>query len=140
MTRIFLCLVIVAILSVVASYRSIGKSFLTNKSKTYNSYSKTKLLAANNKVATLFIPLGDGYQDIECKFRPLFQNSTFFVTSYDVPFGLNIDKPPKGFPAPIVSKDGTGGELKGDVLRATTCWSQGFNAAGATSDILSFAG
>lgn len=30
--------------------------------------------------------------------------------------------------------------MKGDVLRATTSWSQGFSAAGATSDIMMFAG
>ncbi len=65
-----------------------------------------------------------------------------------------------GFPAPIVTKAGKrgeyssgsiyllivcdtyvyAGEIEGDVLRATTCWSQGFNAAGATSDIAMFAG
>jgi hypothetical protein len=41
-----------------------------------------------------------------------------------------------------VTKDSSaeGGEKKGDILRATTCWSQGFNAAGATSDIMMFAG
>ena len=33
-----------------------------------------------------------------------------------------------------------GGERVGDVLRATTCWSQGFNAAGPASDIMMFAG
>eukprot|EP01038_Epipyxis_sp_PR26KG_P004141 gene4141-5895_t len=89
---------------------------------------------------SVFIELGDGYKNIECKFRPLFQKSEFYTVNYAVPFNLNIDKPPKGFPAPIVSKDGEFGEKEGDVLRATTCWSQGFNAAGVTSDIAMFAG
>jgi hypothetical protein len=88
------------------------------------------------------IPLGDGYQVAALDFFPLFESSEFFTVTYNVPFGLNVEKPPKGFPAPIVTKSSPkeGGEVKGDVLRATTCWSQGFNAAGATSDILSFAG
>lgn len=56
------------------------------------------------------VPLGEGYKDVPCKFRPLFANSEFFVVTYKVPFGLNVEKPPKGFPAPIVTKDGSGGE------------------------------
>lgn len=56
--------------------------------------------------------------------------------------GLNIDKPPKNFPCPIVTKDDkdADGVKEGDLLRATTCWSQGFQAAGVTSDIAMFAG
>lgn len=90
----------------------------------------------------LDIPLGDGFQVIKCQFRPIFEKSEFFTVTYGVPFGLNVDKPAKGFPAPVVTKDSkeANGEKKGDVLRATTCWSQGFSAAGATSDIAMFAG
>lgn len=86
------------------------------------------------------IPLGEGYKDVECKFRPIFAASELLVVTYKVPFSLNIEKPPKGFPAPVVNRNGAGGEKVGDILRATTCWSQGFNAAGATSDIMMFAG
>jgi hypothetical protein len=64
-----------------------------------------------------------------------------------VPFSLNIEKPdrkkPGYLPAPIVTAPGqlgAAGEQVGDVLRATTCWSQGFQAAGITSDIGMFAG
>eukprot|EP01035_Chromulina_nebulosa_P017201 gene17202-22721_t len=84
---------------------------------------------------------GEGYQDLICPFKPLYQKSEFVVVTYDVPFSLNVDKPVRGeVPAPVVTKDGTNGEKVGDILRATTCWSQGFSAAGATSDIAMFAG
>ena len=103
--------------------------------------SNSGTISMNTQETTIQIPLGDGFKSVECKFRPLFANSMFFVTDYDVPFDINIEKPPKGgIPAPIVTKDGKGGEQKGDVLRALTCWSQGFSAAGVTSDIAMFAG
>mmetsp|Transcript_17356 Transcript_17356/g.29340 ORF Transcript_17356/g.29340 Transcript_17356/m.29340 type:complete len:214 (+) Transcript_17356:77-718(+) len=88
------------------------------------------------------IDLGQDYKPVTCNFRPIFYKSSFFTVTYPVPFGLNIEKPPKGFPAPIVNKDSQleGGEKVGDVLRACTCWAQGFDAAGATSDIMMFAG
>ena len=100
-----------------------------------------------NEVVTLRVPLGkkvngegvDG-EGVEASFRPLFASSEFFLVKYKVPFSLNIERPPKNFPCPIVSKDGPEGEKVGDVLRATTCFSQGFQAAGLTSDIASFAG
>ena len=96
-------------------------------------------------IVTVDVPMDFGLEttgakDLPIQFRPIFSKSEFFVVTYDVPFGLNVDKPPKNFPSPIVTKDGTNGEKVGDVLRATSCWSQGFNAAGATSDIMSFAG
>ena len=108
---------------------------------------KSSLLSITNSIqmnaqeTTIQIPLGDGFKSVECKFRPLFSNSMFFVTDYSVPFDINIEKPAKGgIPAPIVTKAGPGGEQPGDVLRALTCWSQGFSAAGVTSDIAMFAG
>ena len=93
------------------------------------------------KVVELEVPMdGENVKAVPISLRPIFANSEFFVVTYDVPFGLNVDKPPKNFPAPIVTKDGKNGEKVGDVLRATSAWSQGFNAAGVTSDIVSFAG
>lgn len=96
----------------------------------------------NTKIYKIQISLGEGYQPVECTFRPIFQDSFFFTRVYDIPFGLNVEKPPKNFPCPIVTKDakGEGGEREGDLLRATTSWSQGFQAAGVTSDIAMFAG
>lgn len=99
-------------------------------------------IAPNVKPTVVKIDLGDGYAPVSLDFFPLFESSSFFTVTYAVPFGLNIEKPPPGFPAPVVNKDSgkAGGEKVGDVLRATSCWSQGFDAAGATSDIFSFAG
>jgi hypothetical protein len=129
-----LCLLLLACVSAFSPSRSFLRSYILP------SPSRTSL----SQVDPVNVPiaLGDGYQQIGLKFFPLFQKSTFFTVTYDVPFSLNIEKPPKGFPAPVVTKDSekADGEKTGDVLRATTCWSQGFNAAGATSDILSFAG
>lgn len=103
--------------------------------------SKSEGVVPKSPTATfLDISLGEGYKDINVKFMPVFEQSTIFSVTFDVPFGLNIDKPPKGFPCPIVTKDGSNGEKKGDILRATTCWSQGFSAAGPMSDIMQFAG
>ena len=93
-----------------------------------------------NRIVTLQVPLGRGWQPVEASFRPLFSQSELFMITYKVPFSLNVDRAPKNFPCPIVTKDGPGGEKEGDVLRATTSFSQGFNAAGVTSDIAQFAG
>ena len=61
------------------------------------------------------VPLGEGFKDISCEFRPIFFKSRFFTVTYDVPFDLNVQPPPKGFPAPIVSKDSSNadGEKEG---------------------------
>jgi len=83
------------------------------------------------------VPLGDGFKDVTAEFRPLFQYSEFIVLNYSVPFSLDIEEE-QGFA--VVTKTGKGGEKAGDILRATSCWSQGFEAAGATSDIAMFAG
>jgi len=93
-----------------------------------------------NKIVKVVIPMSKPYLPVEASFRPLFASSEFLLVSYKVPFDLNIERPPKSFPCPICSKDGPGGEKEGDVLRATTSFSQGFQAAGVTSDIASFAG
>ncbi len=58
------------------------------------------------RIVVIEVPLGDGFGPVKIQFRPIFAKSTFYVTSYDVPFGLNIDRPPDGFPAPIVKKAG----------------------------------
>jgi hypothetical protein len=105
-----------------------------------SKYSKPVFALKNVEEVVIEVHLGDGFKSLECRFKPIFAKSKFFVASYNVPFGLNIEKPPRGFPAPIVTKAGSGGEIPGDLLRATTSWSQGFNAAGATSDISMFAG
>jgi hypothetical protein len=93
------------------------------------------------RLVVIELPLGDGYEPVKLQFKPIFARSKFFVTTYDVPFSLNVGPAPKGFPAPVVKKAGkAGAEEPGDALRACTSWSQGFAAAGITSDIFSFAG
>ena len=37
--------------------------------------------------------------------RPIFADSTFLTVQYELPFGLDIEKPPKNFPCPVVTKD-----------------------------------
>jgi hypothetical protein len=120
-----------------------ANGFITFNRAAIKRYSIFSASSDNNlEITAVDVPLGEGYKSVEFKFRPIFQSSSFFTVTYNVPFSLNVEKPPKGFPAPIVTKDGenANGEKKGDVLRATTSWSQGFNAAGATSDIMMFAG
>lgn len=100
----------------------------------------------SSEAETICISLGEGYNDIMLRLQPIYENSKFIQVTHTVPFNLNIERPVKGkgnLPFPIVTKEGVlldQGELPGDVLRATTAWSQGFNAAGATSDISMFAG
>lgn len=72
------------------------------------------------------IDLGPGFKPLQMGLLPIFEQSEFVKLDFAVPFGLNIEKPPKNFPCPIVTKDGKNGEKRGDILRATTCWSQGF--------------
>jgi hypothetical protein len=80
---------------------------------------------AVRKVFNVQIPLGEGYKPVVTKFRPLFENSQLFITSYPVPFSLNVEPSKDSFKLPIVTKDGSRGEKIGDILRATTCWTKG---------------
>lgn len=48
----------------------------------------------DNKIFQVTIPLGDGYQPVVSKFKPLFEESGIFITTYEVPFSLNVK--PKG--------------------------------------------
>lgn len=94
----------------------------------------------------LSIPMGAGYESMTYRLKPLFKKSKFLVVTYPIPFDLNLERPPKGFPAPVVSKDNAdrdeSRELQGDVLRAATAWSQSYLGGGGgwTSDIVSVAG
>mmetsp|Transcript_32231 Transcript_32231/g.71016 ORF Transcript_32231/g.71016 Transcript_32231/m.71016 type:complete len:206 (-) Transcript_32231:147-764(-) len=151
--QLVLILLLLSLLSLCCSFslhslRPTRTSFASSASvsKASASASASARLSMSSKdereQVTVEIDLGPDYKPVTCDFRPIFFNSTFFTVNYPVPFGLNIEKPPRGFPCPIVNKDSKreGGEMTGDVLRATTSWSQGFNAAGATSDIMQFAG
>lgn len=73
------------------------------ETKMAKKYATPKSL--NEKSVRVEIPLGKGYKNVFCNFRPLFVKSKFITVTYPVPFELNIDKPPKTFPAPIVNKN-----------------------------------
>lgn len=117
----------------------------------FHSYSALQATSAAGKkpdvpAVTVSIPMGPGCDPMQYRFRPLFKNSTFIVVTFSIPFDLSLEKPPKGFPAPIVTKDNPQGEetreLQGDVLRATTSWSQSYltGPGGWASDIINVAG
>ena len=50
----------------------------------------------DERVFRVEIPLGEGYQSVITNFRPIFAKSTIFVTTYDIPFSLNVEKAPAG--------------------------------------------
>lgn len=100
----------------------------------------------SDSTVSLSIPMGAGYEPLTFKLKPLFKKSKFLVVTYPIPFDLNLERPPKGFPAPVVSKDNAERdeqkELEGDVLRGATAWSQSYltGNGGWTSDIVNVAG
>ena len=61
------------------------------------------------------------------RFKPRFEESEAIVVQYKLPFGLNVENV-KG--EAVVTKDGTGGERVGDVLRYCTKWELGLPAEG----------
>lgn len=102
--------------------------------------------AVSDSTVSLSIPMGAGYESLTFKLKPLFKKSKFLVVTYPIPFDLNLERPPKGFPAPVVSRDNAERdeqkELEGDVLRGATAWSQSYltGNGGWTSDIVNVAG
>ena len=48
------------------------------------------------RIVVIEVPLGDGYNKVKVKFSPIFAKSKFFVSTVDVPFSLNVEKPPDG--------------------------------------------
>jgi hypothetical protein len=59
------------------------------------------------------------YGTAQVKLAPVLPNSEIVVVRYDLPFGLNAAPSDDQI---VVTKDGTGGEKVGDVLRQTTYW------------------
>jgi hypothetical protein len=51
---------------------------------------------SDERIFRVEIPMGEGYQSVITNFRPIFAKSTIFVTTYEIPFNLNVDKPPAG--------------------------------------------
>lgn len=50
----------------------------------------------NTRIETLEVALGEGYKDVKVELPALFEKSEFLMLEYDVPFSINIDRPPKG--------------------------------------------
>lgn len=46
------------------------------------------------------IDLGPGFKPLQMGLLPVFEQSEFIKLDFDVPFGLNIEKPPRNFPCP----------------------------------------
>lgn len=67
--------------------RSTSKSLLMSTKRTSDQ---------DERVFRVEIPLGEGYQSVITNFRPIFAKSTIFVTTYDIPFSLNVEKAPVG--------------------------------------------
>ena len=141
MKSFFICISILIIsISTAFNYKSVKFS-----SQSLNPQSTLLRLSDLNKEFSVQVPLGEGIKDYTLKLRPLFENSEVFVTTLPIPFTLNIE--PQGLQLgkkviklPTVTKDGTNGEKRGDILRATTCWVQGMQGSGPGSDIMNFAG
>jgi hypothetical protein len=53
----------------------------------------------DERVFRVEVPMGEGYQNVLTNFRPIFEKSTIFVTTYEIPFSLNVEKPPPGINA-----------------------------------------
>lgn len=123
---------------------------LINQSVSWRGVSRSSLLrhamvmTSSGSAVTIMVPiiLGESVIPTGVKLQPIFAKSEFYTKTYKMPFNINIEKPPKGFPAPVVNKDtnAADGERIGDVLRATTAWAQNFNGGGALKDITQFAG
>jgi hypothetical protein len=81
----------------------------------------TSIAAASDekKWIEVSVPLGRGYNNVACRFQPLFAKSSIFAVTYPLPCELNVDAPSAECPAPEVNQDSSmiGGELKGRF-----CW------------------
>ena len=136
---ITLCLLVILFVNLTVGFMPNRCNKLSQRIINKKNTNKLIKLEMADNIFQFEVPLEDGYSPVEIQLRPLFENSVVFIVQYDVPFKLNVEADDKTG-VPIVTKDGLGGEVIGDVLRATTAWSQGMNAAGLTSDIMSFAG
>eukprot|EP01041_Mallomonas_annulata_P005295 gene5295-10588_t len=125
------------IFCIVAAGFQIASTFSFNSMVHRNRYSSKLQMSEKPRAVLVTIPLGEGLSEYTTSYRAIFPNSEFIVITYAVPFSLNVE-PKQGMA--IVTKDGKNGEQVGDIMRATTCFSQGFVAAGAATDIMAFAG
>lgn len=90
---------IFAIVALIASYASVEAYSVRSiaRSGTNSLHMSTKKTSSTDeRVFRVEIPLGEGYQSVITNFRPIFAKSTIFVTTYDIPFSLNVEKAPPG--------------------------------------------
>ena len=86
-------------MAIMISYSSVDAfSFKPVMRKTSKSLlmSTKRTSDQDERVFRVEIPLGEGYQSVITNFRPIFAKSTIFVTTYDIPFSLNVEKAPVG--------------------------------------------
>lgn len=91
-----LMLIIVVLIATYVSVECFSFNMVGQRSSRFLQMSTKKNNNQDERVFRVEIPLGEGYQSVITNFRPIFAKSTIFVTTYDIPFSLNVEKAPKG--------------------------------------------
>lgn len=97
-----LVFVVVALIASYASVEAYSVRSIARSATNSLQMSTKKTTSQDERVFRVEIPLGEGYQSVITNFRPIFARSTIFVTTYDIPFSLNVEKAPAGKPFNIV--------------------------------------
>jgi len=105
---------------------SLADAFVPARTPSFTSKTSTTAIHETDRPEFEFsfeIPK-KGIADIgtaEVRLPPLLENSEVVVVRYDLPFGLDA-APDAASGQVVVTKDGSGGEKVGDILRQTTYW------------------
>lgn len=91
-----LMLIIVVLIATYVSVECYSFNTVGQRSSRFLQMSTKKNNNQDERVFRVEIPLGEGYQSVITNFRPIFAKSTIFVTTYDIPFSLNVEKAPQG--------------------------------------------
>jgi hypothetical protein len=91
-----LMLIIVVLIATYVSVEGYSFNMVGQRSSRLLQMSTKKNSNQDERVFRVEIPLGEGYQSVITNFRPIFAKSTIFVTTYDIPFSLNVEKAPQG--------------------------------------------
>lgn len=91
---VLICLV--ALIASIATVEAFSVRSIANRASRSLQMSTKKSSNQDERVFRVEIPLGEGYQSVITNFRPIFAKSTIFVTTYDIPFSLNVEKAPAG--------------------------------------------
>ena len=95
-SSVVLVLVVVAIIASYVSVEAYSVRSIARSATRSLQMSTKKTSNQDERVFRVEIPLGEGYQSVITNFRPIFAKSTIFVTTYDIPFSLNVEKAPPG--------------------------------------------